>query len=89
MNARFSRTVKLLIINLLFQTVLFSQEINQKEKVETKITVDLGYREQKEVNGISLQMHKPFTKKQLSKAHSRRAAIDPVIGHLKANFRLG
>lgn len=60
MNARFSRTVKLLIINLLFQTVLFSQEINQKGKIETKITVDLVYIEQKEVNGISIQMSKPY-----------------------------
>lgn len=64
-------------------------------KVKTA-TVDRGYRGQKEVHGISIQIPKPFTKRQteyekkrLRKAHSRRAAIEPVIGHLKANYRLG
>ncbi len=64
-------------------------------KIKTA-TVDRGYRGQKEIHGISIQIPKPFTKKQtdyekkrLRKAHSRRAAIEPVIGHLKANYRLG
>jgi IS5 family transposase len=67
----------------------------KKSKLKTA-TVDRGYRGQKEVHGISIQIPKPFTKKQteyekkrLRKAHSRRAAIEPVIGHLKANYRLG
>jgi IS5 family transposase len=58
--------------------------------------VERAYRKQKEVHGISIQIPKPFTKKQteyetkrLSKTHSRREAIEPVIGHLKANYRLG
>ena len=67
----------------------------KKSKLKTA-TVDRGYRGQKEVHGISIQIPKPFTKKQteyekkrLRRAHSRRAAIEPVIGHLKANYRLG
>jgi len=67
----------------------------KSSKIKTA-TVDRGYRGQKEIHGISIQIPKPFTKKQtdyekkrLRKAHSRRAAIEPVIGHLKANYRLG
>lgn len=67
----------------------------KSSKIQTA-TVDRGYRGQKEIHGISIQIPKPFTKKQtdyekkrLRKAHTRRAAIEPVIGHLKANYRLG
>ncbi len=67
----------------------------KSSKIKTA-TVDRGYRGQKEIHGISIQIPKPFTKKQtdyekkrLRKAHTRRAAIEPVIGHLKANYRLG
>lgn len=70
------------------------QKLN-KAKLKTA-TVDRGYRGQKEINGIKIQIPKPFTRKQteyekkrLRKAHSRRAAIEPVIGHLKADHRLG
>jgi transposase, IS5 family len=72
------------------------QTLELKESKLKTATVDRGYRGQKEVHGISIQIPKPFTKKQteyekkrLRKAHSRRAAIEPVIGHLKANYRLG
>jgi IS5 family transposase len=66
---------------------------------ETKIktaTVDRGYRGQQEIEGITIQVPKPFSrkltdyqKKKQRKAHSRRAAIEPVIGHLKSDHRLG
>ena len=76
------------------------QALAQSEKLrETKIktaTVDRGYRGNKEIRGAKIQIPKPFTKKQseyekrkLKKAHSRRAAIEPTIGHLKADHRLG
>ena len=67
----------------------------KSSKIKTA-TVDRGYRGQKVIHGISIQIPKPFTKKQtdyekkrLRKAHTRRAAIEPVIGYLKANYRLG
>lgn len=67
----------------------------KSSKIKTA-TVDRDYRGQKEIHGISIQIPKPFTKKKpdyekkrLRKAHSRRAVIEPVIGHLKANYRLG
>lgn len=72
------------------------QILELKESKVKTATVDRGYRGQKEVDGISIQIPKPFTKKQtdyekkkLRKAHSRRAAIEPVIGHLKSDHRLG
>lgn len=59
-------------------------------------TVDRGYRGNTEINGIKIQLPKPFSKKQtdyekrrLKKAHKRRAAIEPVIGHIKTDHRLG
>lgn len=72
------------------------QTLDLKDSKLKTATVDRGYRGQKEVYGISIQIPKPFTKKQseyekkkLRKAHSRRAAIEPVIGHLKSDHRLG
>lgn len=64
-------------------------------KIETA-SVDRGYRGNTEIDGVKIQIPKPFTKKQteyekrkLKKAHSRRAAIEPIIGHLKKDHRLG
>jgi len=65
------------------------------ESIKTA-TVDSGYRGMEEVIGIKIIRAKPFKKdlsnyrKQKIKGHlSRRAAIEPVIGHLKSDHRLG
>jgi IS5 family transposase len=67
----------------------------RKTKIKTA-TVDRGYRGNTEINDIKIQLPKPFSKKQtdyekrrLKKAHTRRAAIEPVIGHIKTDHRLG
>jgi IS5 family transposase len=59
-------------------------------------SVDRGYRGNTQIGTTKIQLPKPFTKKQsnyeknrLKKAHKRRAAIEPVIGHLKTDHRLG
>jgi IS5 family transposase len=64
-------------------------------KIQTA-SVDRGYRGNTEINGIKIQIPKPFTSKQtdyekrkLKRAHSKRAAIEPIIGHLKKDHRLG
>lgn len=64
------------------------ERINNKKPKE--IYVDRGYRGPKEVNEVNIYV--PQTKKEITKAqrkkHSRRAAIEPVIGHLKQDYRL-
>ena len=64
-------------------------------KIQTA-SVDRGYKGNKEINGTKIQIPKPFTSKQtdyekrkLKRAHSKRAAIEPIIGHLKKDHRLG
>lgn len=59
-------------------------------------TVDRGYRGKGHIGDTQIQIPKPFNDKKLSKyqqgkqrnAFKRRAAIEPVIGHLKADHRL-
>ncbi len=60
-----------------------------------EVAVDRGYRGIKEVRGTAIHTPKPFAKKlstyqkaKLKKGFSRRAAIEPVISHLKTNYRL-
>lgn len=61
------------------------------------ITADRGYRGTPKIANTTIQTPKPFNDKQLSryqqskqrKAFRRRAAIEPVIGHLKTDHRLG
>lgn len=60
-----------------------------------EVFVDRGYRGIKEVNGTAIHSPKTFSKKmtcyrqrQLRKGFSRRAAIEPKIGHLKKDHRL-
>ena len=73
--------------------------LNQVEKLVGKslktVTVDRGYRGNSHIGNTVVQIPKPFTKKQtkyqqskLKKAHKQRAAIEPVIGHLKSDHRL-
>ena len=54
------------------------------------IYLDRGYRGPKLVNGVNIHTPKPnknITKTKRNK-HKRRAAIEPVIGHLKSDYRL-
>lgn len=59
-------------------------------------TVDRGYRGKTQIGGTKIQLPKTFNDKKQSKyqqkklrtAHRKRAAIEPVIGHLKSDHRL-
>lgn len=60
-----------------------------------EVFVDRGYRGRKEVAGTLIHTPKPFSSKmipyrraKLKKGFGRRAAIEPVIGHLKSDYRL-
>lgn len=60
-----------------------------------EVAVDRGYRGIKEVRGTAIHTPKPFAKKlstyqkaKRKKGFSRRAAIEPVISHLKTDYRL-
>jgi IS5 family transposase len=71
-------------------------QVSQLRNAKTKTaTVDRGYRGNTEIQGIKIQLPKPFTKKQteyekrrLKKAHSQRASIEPIIGHVKKDHRM-
>ena len=60
-------------------------------------SVDRGYRGNTQIGSTTIQIPKPFNDKKqskyrqrkLKKAHRRRAAIEPIIGHLKTDHRLG
>ena len=60
-------------------------------------TVDRGYKGRTKIGETHIQIPKPFNEKstskykqrKLKKAFGRRAAIEPTIGHLKTDHRLG
>lgn len=55
-----------------------------------EVYADRGYRGPKQVNNVAIKVpvpNKNITKSQRKK-HSRRAAIEPVISHLKSDYRL-
>jgi IS5 family transposase len=60
-------------------------------------TVDRGYQGKSRIGETEIAIPKPFNNKKLSKykqiklrkGFRRRAAIEPVIGHLKSDYRLG
>lgn len=59
-------------------------------KQATNIYLDRGYRGPKLVNGVNIHTPKPdknITKTKRTR-HKRRAAIEPVIGHLKSDYRM-
>lgn len=66
-----------------------------KKSIKTA-TVDRGYRGGSKINEVEIQSPKPFNDKtqtkykqnKLKKQFSRRAAIEPVIGHLKTDHRM-
>lgn len=70
------------------------EALKQYERLTGKqpkdIFLDRGYRGPKKINETSL--HTPKTDKNISKQkrnkHKRRAAIEPVIGHLKSDYRM-
>jgi transposase, IS5 family len=53
--------------------------------------VDRGYRGISQYNECEIKVPKPVANisTQQRQSHSRRSAIEPVIGHLKAHYRLG
>jgi IS5 family transposase len=59
--------------------------------------VDRGYRGNTKIGQTNILIPKPFNDKKqtkyeqskLKKAHKQRAAIEPIIGHLKTDHRLG
>jgi IS5 family transposase len=61
-----------------------------KEKKPKVIFADRGYRGAKMVNDVTIYTPKPQTNitKAQRKKHCRRAAIEPIIGHLKHDYRL-
>jgi transposase, IS5 family len=64
------------------------EKLNEKKPKE--ILVDRGYPGKTEINGVKISMPKPQQNisKQQRKKHSRRAAIEPMFGHLKSDYGL-
>lgn len=74
--------------------ILAHIEISRGKKAQ-QATCDRGYRGKQQVNGTRIVLPKPPLKKdnryqrnKKRKQCRRRAAIEPIIGHLKADFRL-
>ena len=66
-----------------------------KDKLPENIYADRGYKEKTKIEDTNIHIPKPFSKKlnqyqqqKRKKSHRRRAAIEPVIGHLKQDHRL-
>lgn len=65
-------------------------------KAPKEITADRGYRGKARIDDTQINIPKPFTDKKMSKykqdkcrmQFKRRAAIEPVIGHLKSDHRV-
>lgn len=65
------------------------------EKTPKKAKVDRGYRGKKQIGETEILIPSPpkknlsyYQRKNLSEAHKKRAAIEPIIGHIKADHRL-
>ena len=67
-----------------------TQYTNLTGKIAKTAFVDRGYRGPKTVNETTICVPKPDKNitKTKRKRHSRRAAIEPVIGHLKSDYRM-
>jgi len=64
-------------------------------KVPARAKVDRGYRGKKQVRKTEILIPSTpkksmsyYKRKKLSEAHKKRAAIEPIIGHIKADHRL-
>jgi len=72
------------------------ERIRPNKKLKTLIG-DRGYKGQTHINGVEIKIPKPFNDNKMSKYQQiksrrqfkRRAAIEPIIGHLKTDYRLG
>lgn len=70
--------------------------LDNKSNIKTAIA-DRGYRGKTKINEIEVKTPKPFNNKTMTKykqkklkaKFGRRAAIEPIIGHLKRDHRLG
>lgn len=71
-------------------TAVIEQYERLKEKKPQAIFADRGYRGPRTVNGVSINIPKPQPNisKSKRKKHCRRAAIEPIIGHLKQDYGL-
>lgn len=65
-------------------------------KTPKKAKVDRGYRGKKWIGETEILIPSPpkknlsyYKRKKLSEAHKKRAAIEPIIGHIKTDHRLG
>jgi transposase, IS5 family len=65
-------------------------------KTPKKAKVDRGYRGKKQIGDTEIMIPSPpkksmsdYQKRKLRQAHSKRAGIEPIIGHLKSDHRLG
>ena len=66
-------------------------------RAPSEITVDRGYRGRTKIGQTTINIPKPFNDKKLSRYRQnklrhkfrRRAAIEPVIGHVKSDHRVG
>jgi transposase, IS5 family len=67
-----------------------AQYTNLTDKKAKAVYVDRGYRGPKTINETIICVPKPNKNitKTTRKKHSRRAAIEPVIGHLKSDYRM-
>ena len=69
--------------------------IDQYERLTNRkaksVFADRGYRGTSQINETKIYVPKPDKNitRQKRKRHSRRAAIEPVIGHLKQHYRMG
>jgi len=78
------------------ETALDQHEKLTGARAKTAIA-DRGYRGKIKIGGTEISIPKPFNNKKVSKykqgkmrkAFKRRAAIEPCIGHLKSDHRLG
>lgn len=65
------------------------------KKAPKRAKVDRGYRGKKQIRETEILIPSPpkknlsyYQRKKLSEAHKKRAAIEPIIGHIKADHRL-
>lgn len=78
-------------------TPALEQVVRLVGKEPKTATVDRGYRGNTQIGPTKIRIPKPFNdkkqtryqQKKLKEAHRKRAAIEPVIGHLKTDHRLG
>lgn len=75
---------------------LLEQMEKNGQKLPDKIVYDLGGRGRKEIKGVTiLTRNKPkqtdseYEKQEKRKMFRSRAGIEPIIGHLKSDFRMG